>query len=152
MIFRRKKNAVFEDAFTSAQTEMVSSCLDYIEGKGDSLFIFASNEGKAIHCDYFYNINGRYYKKHKLPKGYKTDIPRQKQCLMELSNTILDLVSICQRFDKPMPTEIKIRYDVKNNRLKADYQYSNVYCTTSDKYANDIFDEWFNAVLGNNDK
>ena len=142
----------FEAAFTSAQTEMVSACLDYIEGKGDALFIYASREGKAIHCDFFYDVNGQYYEKHKLPEGYKCDILRQKKCLMELSYIMLDLVSICQRFEAPMPTEIKIRYDIKRNSLKAEYQYDNIYSVTSDKYANDIFDEWFNAVSSNNEK
>ena len=60
----------FEAVFSDIQADMVSICLEYIENKGDKIYIYASYENKAITCNFFYEIDGKLYKKHLLPNEY----------------------------------------------------------------------------------
>ena len=52
------------------------------------------------------------------------------------------LISACNQYEAAMPTEIKIIYDVKNNKLQANYEYEDKYSFT-DKTAVDVAEEWF---------
>lgn len=53
---------------------------------------------------------------------------------------------LCKKFNRDMPTEMKICYDVKNNSLKAAYRYDLVYSNDELLHPNDIFNEWFEEV------
>ena len=45
----------------------------------------------------------------------------------------------CAKHEKPVPTEIKMYYDVNTGKFNADYKYEPV-CV--DKSAGEVFDEW----------
>lgn len=45
-----------------------------------------------------------------------------------------------------MPTEMKLIYDVKKNRLAAKYSYENKWSDSETKLPEDIFDEWIEDV------
>ena len=136
----------FEHVFSDIQTDMVSICLEYVEGKADVLYIYASYEANAMTCNYFYKVNGELYKKSKLPVGYDVSIDRQKTCMKILFDDMEKLISACKEYEMDMPTEIKIIYDVKNNKLNADYQYDEIFSNTEDS-ANDIFEKWYQDIF-----
>ena len=50
---------VFEDYFSEIQADMVYACMDYVDGKADKVYIYASREGRMISTDYFFEINGK---------------------------------------------------------------------------------------------
>lgn len=135
----------FESKFSSIQTDMVSICLEYIEDKGDRIFIYASNEKKCIVCNYFFEIDGVLYKKHKLPEGYNVSIDRQKGCMNVLNQDMEELEKLCNDNDVDVPTELKIIYDLRKNKLESQIKYENVY-SNSEKTAIQISDEWFNEI------
>ena len=135
----------FEHEFSRIQTDMVSICLEYVEDKANKLYIYASYEQNAIVCNFFYNINGMLYRKHKLPNGYDVSIGRQRACMNILLEDMRELISVCEEFGADMPTEIKIIYDIDKNKLDAAYRYENVHSHTK-KSANDIMDEWYNEI------
>ncbi|HGK6242944.1 TPA: hypothetical protein ACJ3IJ_002037, partial [Neisseria meningitidis] len=58
------------------------------------------------------------------------------------------LNSICQKFNQPMPTEIKMIYDVKKNSLSANYQYNLILSSESGLLAlpQDVEDAWFEEI------
>lgn len=49
-----------------------------------------------------------------------------------------------------MPTEMKLIYDVRANRLKADYKYDLVYFNDPIKTADTIELEWFDQIRAEN--
>ena len=135
----------FESVFSEIQSDMVSICLEYIEDKGDKIFIYASYENKTITCNFFYQINGVIYKKHDLPEGYDVSSERQFGCLEILTDDMEQLISVCSEYEADMPTEIKIIYDITTNQLNASYQYDEMYAST-DKSASDMVQEWYQEI------
>lgn len=138
----------YESELARIQEDMIAICLEYIENKCDTIYIYASCEKKAISCNFFFDINGEIYKKHQLPNGYNTNMKRQMSCLKILANDVEELMSICIEYETDMPTEMKIVYDMKNNKVSACYKYECVYANT-DKSANDIFECWYQQVRQN---
>ena len=144
-----KTTEIFEDAFSAIQVDMVQICLEYVDNRADKIFIYASFEENTISCDYFYDIKGRKIERHKLnlvDDRYDTSIQRQKMCIDILVDDMKQLISLCQKHEKSIPTEIKITYDVNSNSLNANYQYEPVYSQHHNKTSDDIFEEWFKEI------
>ena len=139
----------FEQIFSDIQTDMVSICLDYVEKKADKIYIYASYEAKTISCDFFYSVNGKIYKKSELPKGYDVNVDRQMSCLDIMLDDMEKLISACSEYEAEMPTEIKIIYDVNNNKLCANYQYDEIYSKT-EKCADDMVEIWYQEICKSN--
>ena len=55
----------------------------------------------------------------------------------------------CIEFNKEMPTEMKLYYNVKQNSLKGKYKYDLVY-SNDELLPDDIFDLWFVEVKNTN--
>jgi hypothetical protein len=53
-------------------------------------------------------------------------------------------------FNKEMPTEMKLHYDVKHNRLKGKYKYDLVYSNDDELLPDDIFDSWYKEIKKEN--
>ena len=144
---------VFEDYFSDLQADMVSICLEYVYNKADNIYIYCSCENKTITCAYFYRINGRIVSRSKLndaikkdQKPYDISIARQKTVIRIINEDIQKIMEICMQFERPMPTELKLIYDVKNNRLNANYRYDLIYTNDPVKTADDIAEEWFEEI------
>lgn len=135
----------FERIFSDIQTDMVSICLEYVEKKADKIYIYASYEARTISCDFFYDVNGRLYKKNELPEGYDVNVDRQMSCLDIMLDDMEKLISVCSEYEAEMPTEIKIVYDAKNNKLNANYQYDELYSET-EKSADDMVEDWYQEI------
>lgn len=109
----------------------------------------ASYEAKTISCDFFYSVNGKIYKKSELPKGYDVNVDRQMSCLDIMLDDMEKLISACSEYEAEMPTEIKIIYDVNNNKLCANYQYDEIYSKT-EKCADDMVEIWYQEICKSN--
>lgn len=49
---------VFEDYFSEIQEDIVSICLEYVEGRAEKIYIICSFESNVISHYYFYKVNG----------------------------------------------------------------------------------------------
>ena len=139
----------FEDMFSDIQTDIVQICLEYVINKADKIYIYASFEENTISCDYFYDISGNKVERHKLnliDGSYDTSVQRQKMCVNILTDDMKQLIALCQKYKRDIPTEIKLIYDVKSNSLNADYKYEPVYSQYPDKMSDDVFEEWFHEI------
>lgn len=152
---------VFEDYFSELQSDMVSICLEYVGNSADKIYIYCSFEEKVISCDFFYCINNKVLRKHKLNDAiniesqnfkYDTSVERQK-CVMRIINDDIEkMYKLCNEYKREMPTEIKLKYDVIKNSLKAEYKYDLVYSNDLVKTADDIAMEWFEKIKLENGK
>ncbi len=149
---------VFEDYFSELQTDMVAICLEYVDNKADAIFIYCSYEPKMYVFDFFYKINGKIVHKHQLNEATKEmnrqhyDVSRERQkAALRIGNQNLKLIhKKCEEFNKDMPTEIKLYYDVKKNSLKGKYRYDLVYSNDEELLPDDIFELWFEEVKSGN--
>lgn len=150
---------VFEDYFSELQTDMVAICLEYVDNKADEIFIYCSYEPEMYVFDFFYKINGKIVHKHQLYVVEKEDsqhnqvydISRERQKdALRIGNQNLKLIhKKCKEFNKEMPTEMKLYYNVKKNSLKGKYRYDLVYSIDDELLPDDIFDLWFEEVKEN---
>ncbi|MFC0186695.1 DUF600 domain-containing protein [Fictibacillus aquaticus] len=145
---------VFEDYFSELQADMVAICLEYVEEKADDIFIYCSYEPTIYVFDFFYKINGSVIHKHQLNEisnlQYDVSSERQKAAL-KIGNENLKLIhKKCKEFNRDMPTEIKLHYDVKKNSLRANYKYELIYTNEEELMPDDIFDNWFEEVKEGN--
>lgn len=140
---------VFEDYFSELQADMVSIALEYVDKRADYIYIYCSDENNFQAFDVFYQISGQVIKKSQLNTintNYDVSINRQK---VMINIGMEDLRSINKLFydhNREMPTEIKLIYDVKNNKLNCEYSYDLKFSNSETLTASHIFDQWFNEV------
>ncbi|MDM5227703.1 DUF600 domain-containing protein [Cytobacillus sp. NJ13] len=148
---------VFEDYLSEIQTDMVAICLEYVENKADEIFIYCSYEPEMYVFDFFYRINGKIVHKHQLNDAIKEldsqqnqiyDVLRERQkSTLKIGNQNLKQIhKKCEDFNKEMPTEMKLYYNVKQNSLKGKYRYNLVYTKDDELLPDDIFDLWFEEM------
>lgn len=152
---------VFEDYFSDLQADMVSICLEYVFDKANKIYIYCSFEEGLLSNDFFYNINGKIVERHKLNDAivneeseddfsYDISVDRQKAVVKIINNDIKEMIKLCKQYDREMPTEIKMIYDVKTNKLTADYKYELVHTNDPNKTASSIARLWFEQVKKEN--
>lgn len=143
---------VFEDYFSEIQADMVSICLEYVENMGDDIYIYCSHENNVYSVGYFYKINGKLKERHKINEelpNCDVSINRQKMVIQILMDDLKQIEEICKRFDRPMPTEMKLIYNIEKNNLEAKYQYDLIYSNNDEKTADDIEQSWFEEIKNN---
>lgn len=121
---------VFEDYFSELQTDMVEICMEYVEDRAEKIYIYCSFEGGVQSCNFFYKVNGKVVKKSRLndvivdgQEEYDVSIPRQRDVMAILNEDMVALRKLCEEYQREMPTQIKLIYDVAANSLNADYSY-----------------------------
>ncbi|MGE8078326.1 DUF600 domain-containing protein [Peribacillus loiseleuriae] len=156
-------NKVFEDYFSELQTDMVAICLEYVENQAEDIYIYCSYEPEMYAFDVFYKINGQVVLKNNINVAvndinnagnktvfYDTSEERQEAVLDIGLKNLEEIYKKCKEFDREMPTEIKLHYDVKQNSLKGQYRYDLVYSNDDELLPDDIFDLWFEEVEKSN--
>lgn len=147
----------FEDKFSELQADMISICMEYVEDRADKVFVYASCEEGIISGRFFYLINNTYVKCHKVndaledgDERYDDSRERQFTVLRIICEDIEKVKELCKEYERDMPTEMKLIYDVKSGNFKAEYKYDLVYTNDDVKTAGHIADEWFEEVKNNN--
>lgn len=148
---------VFEDYFSEIQTDMVSICLEYVEERAEKIYIYCSFEEGIVSSDYFYNINGKVVERHKLndmlssgENNYDVSVQRQSGVVKILNMDIKSVINLCKEYNREIPTEMKLIYNIEENRLKAEYKYELVYSDDPVKTADDVAMEWFEEISKDN--
>jgi len=150
---------VFEDYFSELQADIFSICLEYVNNRADLIYIYASYELGEYGVDVFYKINNCVVQKHKVNDALQRfeedpkllyDVSRDRQlAMLDIGNEdLLKINDLCKEFNKEMPTEMKLVYDVANNKLDATYSYDLKYSNDPEKNSDHIFDEWFEEMGG----
>ena len=148
---------VFEDYFSELQADMVSICLEYVDNKAEQIFIYCSCEAGMISSDFFFRINNRILERHRLNEGleleiqlYDTSVDRQDGVLTIINEDIEKIRMACINYNREMPTEMKIVYNVRKNSINADYSYDLKFSNDPVKTSDDVAMEWFNEVKQKN--
>ena len=123
----------------------------------EKIFIYVSYEG-LLNTDYFYSINGDIIERHKLnTSGINADfdvsVDCQRQVAAIIKEDLYKIKAVCDKYNQPMPTEMRLVYEPKTKKFNAEYKYEN---QTSDKISVfDNYDAWFEeerAKLANLDE
>lgn len=147
----------FEEYFSEIQADMISICLEYVNNRAEKVYVYASCEGDISFSSFFYKINNMYVKKHNLNEAidegeerYDVSTDRQFAVLDIINEDIDKIKKLCIEYERDMPTEFKLIYDVQKNSLKAEYKHNLVYSNDPVKTANHIAMEWFEQIQSEN--
>ena len=146
---------VFEDLYMDLHADMVAVCLDFVGYKADKIYIYASAEGRVTSANHFYEIDGMVLRSgtlNKVSDEYDISPRMQWWVLDELTECLDDIIKLCEEHDRPMPTEIKMIYNVKKNSLETKYQYEPVYSNHKTNTAGVMFDKWYEQVKKETEK
>lgn len=144
----------FEDKFMDIQSNMISLCLEYVEGKVDEIFIYCIADN-FYEFNVFFKVGDKYFKKHEinkvLPQEKQIDLSSEVQRAL-LKYGIEDIKSIavlCQEYGREMPSEMKLIYNVRDNSLDANYSYEHRYSRDENLLPRIEFDKWITEVKEN---
>ena len=138
---------VFEDYLSELQADMVSICLEYVQGQADKIYIYTCFEPRIVSLGYFFVINGKLLQRHEITQELpECDIELQEQVDEVIMEDLYKLNDVCTQFNQPMPTEIKMVYDVKNNSLSANYQYDLIIQASGTLIPQLVEDAWFEEI------
>jgi hypothetical protein len=115
----------FEDIFSELQADMISICMEYVEDRADKVYVYASCEEGIISSSFFYLINNKYVKSHKLndalengEERYDVSAGRGFMVLDIINENTEKIKVLCKEYERDMPTEMKLIYDVRVGTLK----------------------------------
>ena len=129
---------VFEDEFMDLQTGLILLCLEVTQGKVDKVFAYGSNEKKSTMFNAFFEVNGEIKTLNML--GVSKELAFQ---FFGLGIEDLEkLNAIGAKYNRPIPTELKLYYDVRAQKFKSKYKYEEVCSARTGKSAGEVFNEW----------
>ena len=143
--FKRKKapkKVGFEDEFMDLQTQLISLCLEVVEGKADKVYAYASIEEKSQSFNAFFEIDGEV----KSISDLDISEDLMDQCLLLGIDDLMKIRELCERHNRERPTEIRMHYNVKNGEFDADYEYEEVCSAKTGLTAHQVFYDWFDKV------
>ena len=112
------------DEFLGLESEIISLCLEVTEKKVDKIYAYASIEEKSKMFNAFFKVNGEIKTLNQL--GLNNSLINQ---FLKLGTGDLEKIrSVCKSFNKPVPTEIKMYYDVNTGKYNADYIQRGLFC------------------------
>jgi hypothetical protein len=139
----------FEKQFSGLQADMISVCLEYCERKCNQIFVHIICDDGNIFVDFFFCTNGKMQKRWEINNlDVAVSNMRQKEALSIIMQNAKKILELCKTDKKPMPTELKLVYDIEAGRLNADYNYDMVF--SLDKSKRIISEEWFCQLANNN--
>lgn len=127
--------------------------MEYVEDLADRVYVYALCEQGIISSRFFYLINDTHVKCHKVNDALragdeKYDVSRNRQSMVMriLCEDIKKIQALCTEYQKEMPTEMKVIYDVKSGKFTAEYKYDLLYTNDDVKTATHMYNEWFEEV------
>lgn len=133
--------------------EIIEYAKEQLE-KGDDRIEICELAGSSDYDleDVMDKVNGKVVKKSRLndvivdgQEEYDVSIPRQRDVMAILNEDMVALRKLCEEYQREMPTQIKLIYDVAANSLNADYSYDIIYSNDKDKMAEDVLEEWYES-------
>ncbi|MDT3763916.1 immunity protein YezG family protein [Priestia filamentosa] len=147
----------FEDKFSELQGDMISICMEFVEDRADKVYVYVSCEKGVISSSFFYSINNTYVEAHKVNDALKDgdqtiDVsPKRGFMVLDIINSnIRKIRELCKEYERDMPTEMKMIYDVKSGGVQAEYNYDLVHTIDDVKTSSAFADEWFEEIKNNN--
>lgn len=149
----------FEDEFSDKQTDMIQLALEYadrVAQKVDTVYIYGSNENNSYSFNIFYISENKIFTMRTLPRRNFDDLNNLIFHVLKIgTEDVKELKKICEKYNQPMPTQIKLIYDNVQNKVKGKYSYDLFYSNSGKLTADDIFEQWYNEVKevveGNNE-
>ncbi len=108
----------YEEAFSNLQSDYISLCLEYAEGKAEEVFAYLYRTETMRMFNVFFRSDGKILAASQLVTSCNDEE------LMETGrNDISKLEEICSEYEAAVPNEIRMHYDVKTGKYDAEVAY-----------------------------
>ncbi|NSV51343.1 hypothetical protein HRH42_07120 [Enterococcus faecalis] len=111
---------IFEDKITDLQVDMVDSAFQYIEGRADKIYLYASIEEGVLSFNVFYQINNKIVFMSKVndalennEKKYDVSDDEQLSTLYAVLFFFHNLLRLFSLYFLPFPTLFNLLYYIK---------------------------------------
>jgi len=133
---------IFEDEFMNLQSTFISLCLEVTNKQVDKIYAYVSIEKKSKMFNAFFKVNEEIKTLNQL--GINNDLVMQ---FLKIGTADLEKIKkLCEKHAMPIPTEMKMYYDVKSGKYNADYKYEEVCSAQTGVSAGEVFMNWIDAV------
>lgn len=133
---------IFEDEFMDVQAGLVSLCLETIENNADRIYVYCSIEEKSQSFNACFRCGGEI----KTLNQMGIPMRRMVQFLRTGSGDLQKVRDVCANYGKPVPTEMKMVYDVQMGKFESKYRYEEICSAKTQKAASEVFDEWVEEI------
>ena len=128
---------VFEDEFMDLQAGLISLSLEVAgEEEVDKVFAYCCNEEKCKAFYAFFDIKGEIKMLHQIGVPDKLAFQFMGEGIDDMGR----LDSLCKKHNMPIPTELRLQYDVKSGTFNADYKYKKH--TRGRRTPGEVYIEW----------
>ena len=115
----------FEDEFSAKQTDMIQLAVRICGkswAKGRYCYIYGSNEKNSYSFNIFYISENKIFTMRSLPGNNFDELNNLIFHVLKIgTDDLKELKKICEKYNQPMPTQIKLIYDHKQNKVKGKY-------------------------------
>ena len=140
----------FEDEFLAKQTDMIQLALEYadrVDQKVDTVYIYGSNEKNSYSFNIFYISEKKTFTMRSLLGNNFDELNNLIFHVLKIgTDDLKELKKICEKYKQPMPTQVKLIYDHKQNKVKGKYSYDLFYSNSDTLTSGNIFEQWYNEV------
>lgn len=137
-------NKVFEDEFMDLQSGLISLCIEAVRQKISKVYAYCSNEKKSKMFNAFFDVNGEIKTLDQL--GVPDELAFH---FLKIGTEDIEKVDdICTKQNMPIPTEMKLYYEVESGKFDAEYKYEEVCSAKTGKNAGEVFIEWVSEIRG----
>ena len=129
----------FEDEFSDIQTGLISLFKEVAEGKVDKVYGYCSIENKGYMFNAFFQKGERILTLNEI----ENDTETVWELLKLGTDDLIKLEAVCQKYDKPTPTEIRLYYDAVSGKFHANIKYEPV---CEDQSSGEVFSQWLDEM------
>lgn len=133
---------IFEDEFMDLQSGLISLCIEVAQQSISKVYAYCSNEKKSKMFNAFFEVDGEIKTLNQLGIPSKLAF----QFLKTGTEDLEKIDALCTKYNMPIPTEMKLCYDVKSGKYDAEYKYEEVCSAKTGKDAGEVFLEWVSEI------
>lgn len=114
----------FEQELQDVEIKIVEIARMYAKDQADNVFVHILCNGNTISIDYFYRFGKKLLKKEAINEADSVSMDtfdvtqeNQQKTLESMTREFAKAMASAKKHEKPIPSEIRLTYDKKNNRL-----------------------------------
>lgn len=130
---------VFEDEFMDLQSEFISLCLELTGKTVDDIYVYISIEEKSKMFNAFFRVGNELKSLNQLNINNSLIM----QFLKVGTEDIEKIKKLCNDYNMPIPSELKMYYNVNTCKYNVDYKYESICSVKTGISAGDVFMNWF---------
>lgn len=117
-------------------------CLEVTKNKVSKVYAYASIEAKSQSFNAFFEVN----KEVKTINQLDVNKDMMMQFLKLGTSDLSKIRELGKTYNRPIPTEMKMYYDVKTGKYNADYKYEEICSAKTGLDVGTIFMDWYNQI------